>query len=87
MGLQPLHLPPELTVQQHQIRPKLTRSLHRFFSRVRDRHDGIAKQNDRVTQILGDERLIFRDQNAGFFQKSIPPALETGQEEEPRQSN
>ena len=37
-----IHRPSQLKIQQHQIRPKLARLLHRFFARIRDRHDGIA---------------------------------------------
>jgi hypothetical protein len=37
-----IHRPPQLEIQQHQIGPKLTRLLHRFFTRIRDRHDGVA---------------------------------------------
>jgi hypothetical protein len=35
--------------------------LHRFFARIRDRHDGIAQQDDRATKILRDESLILHD--------------------------
>jgi hypothetical protein len=73
-----IHRPSQLKIQQHQIRPKRTRSLHRVFARIRDRHDGIAEQDDEATKVLRDESLILHDQNAGLFQIEIPPTLETG---------